>query len=561
MKTKAYSRKLTYLRVAITTGLLLCITAVAKAQVMPLSFSGRADFHRRAQLINWTDTSTSFTIRPMLTEEGKDWAAARPQPKTLSNLQNKPINYQILPFSWIQQHNNHYPYAAWNDGAMIPAKGYQTLLSGGIHAQWGNLEIQLKPELVLADNPAFTTIPKEHYEVIFARYYDYYNRIDLPERFGNDNYQKAFWGQSSIKYNWKSLSIGFSTENRWWGPGLQNSIILSNSAPGFKHFSLQTNKPIKTPFGRVEAQLIAGWPQSSGQSVQSPDTTYFNNPINVPKADRQRYLSGMIFSWQPKWVKGLYLGFSRTMQLYAGDQQYLGDYLPLFAPFQSYRADDAFNKRQQMGLLFFRWVWPETQTEIYGEWGRHDQSASFRSTALDPERNRAYVFGLRKLLWRPNREHYFSLSGEVIQLQETNLSDIRNFNSWYTSSYIRQGYTHEGQPLGAGIGPGANMQQIAFSWHKGLKKIGLQVERYLHNNDFYYYAYEDSYDFRRHWYDLSLRLNTEWDFNQLLISSNITATRSYNYGWYLKQGPNDPYFVHGLNNFNLQLQLGVHYIF
>lgn len=546
---------------ALILALLLIGLQRSQAQLLPLNFSDRADGFRRAQLLNWTDSGSSFTIRPMIKEEGKDWTAAKPEPRLLTYLKDKPLEVQVLPFTWVQQYNNKYPYAAWNDGAMIPAKGYQTLLSGGLHAQWGGLELQLKPELLLAGNPAFTTIPKEHFEVIFGRYYDYYNRIDLPERFGDSKYQKAYWGQSSLKYSYKKLSVGFSTENRWWGPGIQHSIMLSNSAPGFKHFSIQTNEPIKTPIGRLEAQVIAGWPLSSRFGVQSPDTTYFNNPINVAKPDRQRYLSGMIFTWQPKWVKGLYLGFSRTLQIYASDQQRLGDYLPLFAPSQPFRADENLSKRQQMGVLFFRWVMPENQTEFYGEWGRHDQSASFRSTMLDPERNRAYLFGLRTLLSRPNRAHYFSLGAEIIQLQETNLSDIRNFNSWYTSSYIRQGYTHQGQALGAGIGPGANMQQLSVAWHKGLKKIGLQLERYLHNNDFYYYAYEDSYDFRRHWYDLSLRLSTEWDFNKLLISSNLTATRSYNYGWYLKQGPTDPYFVHGLNNFNFQMRIGVHYMF
>ena len=120
------------------------------------------------------------------------------------------------------------PYG-WNDGAMIPSKGFQALMSIGIFAQYGPLTIQLKPEFVAAENAEFETFDKNHYDVIFARYYDIYNNTDLPVRFGSHGYGKVYWGQSSIRLNYKSLSAGLSTENLWWGPGIRNSLLMSNT--------------------------------------------------------------------------------------------------------------------------------------------------------------------------------------------------------------------------------------------------------------------------------------------------------------------------------------------
>src|SRR5206468_1504691 len=129
--------------------------------------------------------------------------------------------------------------------------------SAGVYAKYGMLSVQLQPEFVTAANDFFDPLNKNHFGVIFARYYDIYNNIDLPARFGTSSYTRAYWGQSSIRLNYKSLSFGLSTENLWWGPGIRSSLLMSNNAPGFKHLTLNTTKPIKTPIGSFEGQLIA----------------------------------------------------------------------------------------------------------------------------------------------------------------------------------------------------------------------------------------------------------------------------------------------------------------
>ena len=61
-----------------------------------------------------------------------------------------------------------------------------------------------------------------------------------------------------MKYNTKNISFGISNENLWWGPGIYNSLILTNNAPGFLHFTINTHKPISNKFGNFEWQIIGG---------------------------------------------------------------------------------------------------------------------------------------------------------------------------------------------------------------------------------------------------------------------------------------------------------------
>jgi hypothetical protein len=133
-----------------------------------------------------------------------------------------------------------------------------------------------------------------------------------------------------------------------------------------------------------------------------------------------------------------------------------------------------------------RWLWAEENAEIYFEWGHNNYTSDFSQTSLTPEKSRAYIFGLRKMApFNTARKENILIGVEVTQLQETSVSKIKKGEEWYTSKAIPAGYTNDGEVLGAGIGPGGNLQSLEVSWVKGLKKIGLQFERYIHNNDFY----------------------------------------------------------------------------
>jgi hypothetical protein len=96
---------------------------------------------------------------------------------------------------------------------------------------------------------------------------------------------------------------------------------------------------------------------------------------------------------------------------------------------------------------------------------------------------------------------------------------------------------------------------------KGLKRIGVQGERYLHNNDFYYQMYINPPDYRKHYIDMSASAFLDWDFKNFIFSAKGTVIRSLNYQYVLYDRPPPQYFGVGWDRINYQLRLGLMYRF
>src|SRR5690606_24736250 len=154
------------------------------------------------------------------------------------------------------QINSTYPYG-WNDGPIIPAKGIQTYLSAGLFARYNWFSVQLKPEVVFAQNGNY-----EGYRGPIGPNKQWYdeigNRIDMPERLGTGSDYRAFGGQSSVRLAVDPISLGISTENLWWGAGMQHPIYMSCSAQRLFHYTLNTSKPVGSYTGSFEGQVILG---------------------------------------------------------------------------------------------------------------------------------------------------------------------------------------------------------------------------------------------------------------------------------------------------------------
>jgi hypothetical protein len=539
-----------------------------RAQSVPVGTPVVEDYYRRAQLMGGMDSSVSFCARPFFPDEALKLENSFTKFKGIFQFDKGNGVFKILPITFISQFNSDRP-AGFNDGAMIPARGYQTMISGGIYFQYKHLSIQLRPEIVNAENLNYGGFPHTLYDPVLAeqRWYQYYhydlNKIDLPERFGTTAFQKAYWGQSSIRLNYGAISFGLSNENLWWGPGIYNSLLMTNNAPGFAHFTLNTVKPIRTPIGSFEGQLIAGELTHSGFTPPESDRRYFATLLYVPKPDDWRYINGIVFSYQPKWVPGLFLGLTRSYQVYSKDMgKSFGDYLPVFNPFgkkgNGGTTEDQ-KKQDELSSVFMRWIWQKSHGEIYLEYGRSDYFWNLRDLEVEPSHSSAYILGLRKLIpLRNHKDEFILFNMEITQLEMNPITQNRGGQSWYLSDMVRDGYTNQGQLLGAGIGPGSNLQTLNISWVKSLKKIGFEFNRYLHNNDFFYTYVKEV---RSHWNDYSEALVAEWDYKNLLFNARVEAIQTMNYGWSYPLPPPPAYWVAGKDIYNYHFQLGVTYRF
>ena len=540
------------------------------AQTLPFNTLGMEEYLRRRQLLGEVDRNSSFTIRPLYPAQAFDTYSGIDIDNTFQDFDTSEFNmkfgdknqgtFMLMPFTMMNQYNSDLTFGQ-NDGAMIPNKGLQSMLSMGVFVSYGIFSLQFQPELVIAQNKDFVGFPIEHQSTILY-YYEYLNRIDMPERFGTGTYMKLLPGQSSIRINPGNFSIGLSTENLWWGPAKRSSLILSNNAPGFAHFTINTRKPVKTAIGHFEGQVIAGHLNSTNYELPHQDYIFQQNNVFVPKReDGDRYLSGLILTYQPKWVPGLSLGYASTSHMYRADMDELKDYLPVFNGEKKmnnigYPKRD---QRQQLSSGFFRWVTPEGHFEFYGEYGTNGNSRRLKDFLVTPEKNRGFTFGFSNMFPLKKQDQYIQLSAEMTQTGQTIRESIRDMDTWYIHDHVRHGYTHQGQVLGMGYGPAANVNWLEVSWVKNYNRIGFQFERIVYNNDFYYFRMEGSKDWRNKYIDLVPGLVADWRFGNVLLSGSLQYVNTLNYKWYLENDP-DFYFVPGDDRKTVMGRVGISYI-
>lgn len=417
--------------------------------------------------------------------------------------------FKILPIGLTTKFNSHSPYG-WNDGGMIMAKGLQTMVSGGVYAKWGPLSIQLQPELYYAANSSYTTTTGYGFN-------------------SGKSFQKVYLGQSAIKLNLGPISLGLSSQNNWWGPGQFSSIMMSNNAPGFNHISINTTKPIKTPIGSIEFQLVMG-------RLKEDTSRAFENNYMRPFNPRNegRYFNGIVASYQPKWLPGFFLGVTRSEHFYLSDQArksgFAAKYLPVLqasspidnANTASIPSDGAFG-------FFTKWLLPKHQAEFYAEYGYNDFKQNLRDLSVNTSHAAAYILGFNKLISKPHFD--WLVTGEITQMAQTTSYVLRNAGNYYEHGGVSQGFTFQNQILGAGSGFGNNVQTIQVKRIKGREFIGLKLQR-IQQDPRGLKGPANLLGMRPiQWNDISIGFIAAKQMNQWRINGEMQFVNRKNYGW------------------------------
>lgn len=478
---------------------------------------------------------------------------------------NKSIVLKLINPFYNLDYNSHHPYNR-NNGTMIPNKGYQHISSFGLFTKIGPLEIEINPEHHYAENKDFEGFWEGHYPLIWAKRYQLWNHADIPERFGEKRHNKLTNGQSTISLNYKNFSLGISSKNLWWGPSIRNSIMLSNQAQGFNHISFNSKSPVRTFFGNIEFQLVSGRLEPSYYKPPNYNKKYAGSYLYFKKINQNgiendwRYFQGLIFTYSPKFIDGLSLGFIRWVQMYSalveGKYWWMEgnpSYFPVFS--NLFRNNDKFENYEaqtdQAGGVFLRWIWEKSDFEIYAEFYHNDSKNNLRDFLLDTDHSRAVTIGLQKIL-----KKNLMFSWEWTQMEQNASRLIRNSGSWYQHRWIYHGYTNRGEVMGSGIGPGSNSHFFSLQRIKELNSIGIGLEIIDQDNDFYHEAFASANDFRRYWKDFNIHININHTFKNIYLSSNVVYTRSLNYQWELDDFA-IPYYHAGkdVNNFHFNLKI------
>ncbi|MEP0984702.1 capsule assembly Wzi family protein [Ekhidna sp.] len=368
-------------------------------------------------------------------------------------------------------YNHKYP-RGYNNGAVWNGKGMNTSITGGFTGNLGILHFSFSPVLWYAQNGSFRIPPGPYNKSEFS--YPVENRIDWVMRFGDDAVHQFDWGQSELRLVYKNFTVGFSTANFSWGPSRYNPIIMSKNAAGFPHIDLGTSKPINTKIGKMEFKWYWG---------AMYESDYFDeNPIN----DR-KYITGLTFGYQPKYLEGLTFGLNRIMYTrWAGGDLDTEDFFSAFL--KNSGSPTAFTQNDEYDQLFsvvLEYYLAQVGLNLYIEYARNDFFGGFLDMIEHPDRTRARTIGITKTfdlenggLFEFNYENT-TLSNNQIQVIFPGIAA-----TYYVHSVVENGYTNNGQIVGAGIGPGSNSDILWLNMYRPKGKYGLTVQRIRYNDDY-----------------------------------------------------------------------------
>jgi len=364
--------------------------------------------------------------------------------------------------------NSDLPFS-FNDGALWAGRGWNRIITIGARTRLGPITLVLAPQLIYQENKSFHFIPypldaNPERNAYANPFHPKPQSMDYPIRFGNEPLDKIDWGQSSIRIDAGPLAFGFSTENAWWGPGLRNGILMSNQAAGVPRAFLQTKEPLRTKLGTFEGLWILGRLQESDFF----DRDYSND---------HRTLNGIVLTFQPSFDSGLTIGvartvFASTLESASAWKAGLNVLHSVGRPNREDLDPGIQLERDQISALFGRWVFAPHGLEIYGEWARFEEPASFRDFLEFPQHSSGYTAGFQ-WVQASNQDARLRAQVEITNLEPSSTFRHRTPFSSYASQVVPHGYTHKGQVIGSGIGPGASSQWLALdhldsTWSAGV---------------------------------------------------------------------------------------------
>jgi hypothetical protein len=193
-------------------------------------------------------------------------------------------------------------------------------------------------------------------------------------------------------------------------------------------------------------------------------------------------------------------------------------------------VNDAYD---QLGSFMLDWKFKEVGFETYLEFARNDFSGSITDLLIQPEHSRAYTIGFIKTgrLW----DNPVKFTYEHTNMGNSRTKLIRATPTFYVHGIVSQGYTHNGQILGAGIGPGSNSDQIEIKYYKHDGAIGFDFQRVRFNDDYFFSTFVNN-DVSAMDVEYNLGLNYLKFINEISLQAGFLYSIRTN--WQFQKGNN-----------------------
>jgi hypothetical protein len=410
------------------------------------------------------------------------------------------------------------PYGQ-NDGVLWQGRGFNALLKGGVRFEGYGIELTLMPHFAFSQNADFE-IMSSHYESEYGYFWGYgepksnSGGADAPQRFGNKPFFDWDFGDSEIRYTWKTLTIGFGTQAIWLGPAYLNSMLHSNNAPAYPKLDIGLRRQkIILPWlgwyiGDMEARLWVG---------QLKESNYFDND----NSNNYTMIHGFSFAYAPSFLSGLTLFVNRICLV-----PWEWENLKFMFPSGENTIED------QKVSFGFSWAFPQVGFELYGEMGIDDEVYGDGAYIRHPFHTTVYTGGLKKnLKIKPEKKIYGEILFEFNWMEMTQDFQLQWPYSVYFHHQLRHGYTNRGQWLGNGISPGGNSQYLLFKLYYPQGGSSLFIGRNNPDSNFIYTKAvgqsTDNYALGRKYYrknkaNFNIGINTDYFIaSQIVVSGGI----------------------------------------
>ena len=433
---------------------------------------------------------------------------------------DRSVKLKLYGPEWFNSYNTKAPYGQ-NDGALWQGKGYNTSLTAGARLEAFGFEATFKPQVSWSQNREFDYTPG-----VYGSEYSYFwkGNIDLVQRYGDSSFWTFDWGDTEIRYSWNNFTVGFGFQSPWLGPAFLNPMLGSNNAGTYPKFDIGLRKTkVYMPYtdwylGEIEGRAWLGY---------LTESDYFDND----STNNHRQLTGFSAAYSPSILPELTLSINK-ISLARWDEKSAKYLNPL------YDSNEVEDQKVSFGadLLF-----PTVGFEVYGELGVDDYNG--RGFA-DPFHTMIYTVGAIKELTFIKKVTKSKLESELI-FEWSNFGMSQDFQlewkymGYYSHSLISQGYTQNGQIIGAGSGYFGNSQYIALRTYfsKGNVTLFLHYNRpdtnYIDNIglDTKYDEWKDTYKGSHEQWGLYKSIRTCGINIQYFFTNKFLIDCEYNLSW------------------------------
>jgi hypothetical protein len=420
--------------------------------------------------------------------------------------------------------------------------------------------LNFDPSLILGFNELnYSSFPQKYPTEYWMKWGNFINQFDNKEMSLNN--QKFIFIPNNIfiekKLKNNIVTIGY--DRKKWSVGVLDDLVLSENSPTFFNIglrSLSEKQRAKQPHFIYDIFLGA---------LNSPQYTYEDNQLKIDggsiipqKNGSARGITGFNIFYQNNSKNNFLVGLNGISVFYFKNASLI-DLIPGINYISSF-----FNSNNQniikTGSAYVKTNIKDEGLDLWAQYGYGNNYFLPQKLFLKDTLLSGYMIGARKRLrlGAGHTELFFQHSNLV----NSTLNRSLRGESWYTHSFINQGYTNSGMVLGNGIGPGGVSTYLSASYIYKNKLIGIFTERLMQNQDLFYALFNSSDGvnngaYRRHWMDLSVGTFTQIIKSDKIHHFSLSVTKSFNHQWQIKE--NWPYFFnkYGIDKwgFNIKYQV------